>query len=85
MDVLQSGTMALLVLAALVGTLFFLQRRGWAQLGGPASGKTRRLEAVERLALTPHHSMHLIRVNGRLVLVSNGPGGSAMMYVEEQS
>lgn len=84
MDVLQGVTVALLVLAALTGTILFLQRKGWARVSGPsgARGKTRRLETVERLVLTPQHALHLVRVEGRLMLVSSAPGSCNVIDLE---
>lgn len=84
MDVLQGVTIALLVIGGLAGLLAMAQRQGWAQLRTRSAGPERRMELVERLALSPQHSLHLVRVNGRLLLVSNGPGGSAMRFADEE-
>ncbi len=87
MDVLQGVTMALLVFAALGGTLAVLQRRGWLRMSGTGGtrGKPRRLEAVERLVLTSQTSLHLVRVDGKLLLISNSPAGCSMTVVGEES
>lgn len=88
MDVLQGVTIALLVIAALAGTITGLQRKGWvrvAGLTGGTRGQPRRMEAVERLTLTPQTSLHLVRVDGRLMLVSCGPGGCSIRAIGEQS
>ena len=84
MDVLQGATIALLVIAGLGGVLATAQRRGWAQFRTGSAGPERRMELVERLPLSPQHSLCLVRVNGRLLLVSNGPGGSAMHFADEE-
>ena len=84
MDFLQGVTLALLVIAALGGVLAVAQRRGWARFHGGGGSGARRMEIIERLALTPQHSVHLIKVDGRLLLVSNGPGGSAMRFADEE-
>lgn len=80
--------MALLVIAAMGGTLAVLQRRGWVRMGGLSGnsrGKPRRMETVERLVLTSQTSLHLVRVDGKLLLVSSSPGGTSMTVVGEQS
>jgi flagellar biogenesis protein FliO len=83
MDVLQGVTIALLVLAALGGLLALAQRRGWAHFRSPGAGAARRMELVERLVLAPQQSLYLIRVDGRLLLVSSGPGGSSLRFADD--
>jgi len=88
MDVLQSLTVALLVVAGLGGTLVVLQKRGWARVSGFSAlsrGRPRRMEAVERIALSPGISLHLVRVDGKMMLVSSGPGGCSMKVLGEES
>jgi flagellar biogenesis protein FliO len=85
MDVLQGLTIALLVIAALGAVLAFVQRKGLARFGGGGAASARRMEAVERLSLSPQHSLHLVRVNGRLLLVASAPGGCSVAYIEEHS
>lgn len=84
MDVLQGVTIALLVIAALGGLLAVAQRRGLARFGSVGTAGSMRMEVLERVSLTPHHSVHLIRVDGRLLVVSNGPGGSSMKFTDEE-
>ena len=44
-----------------------------------AAPSPRALERVERLALTQHHAVHLIRVQGRDVLVATHPQGCTVL------
>ena len=44
-----------------------------------ALGISRSMIAVERLALTPQHTLHLVRVHGREVLVATHPQGCAVI------
>lgn len=37
--------------------------------------KTRTVEVIERVVLTPQHSLHVVKVAGELLLLSAGPGG----------
>jgi flagellar biogenesis protein FliO len=39
----------------------------------------RSLEALERLALTPQHSLHLVRIGGREVVVATYPQGCVLL------
>ena len=84
MDVLQEIAAVAAVLGLLGSVLWFLRRRGIA--GVFPSGllplrrpSRRRLECVERLALGPQHSIHLIRLGGRGLLVTSSPSGCALM------
>lgn len=68
---------AALVVALGWGSLWWLRRRGLAR---PAAGArrrdgARRLELIDRVALTPQHSVHLIRMGDRLILVGRAPSG----------
>ena len=71
----------LLVFALLGLALWKLRRRG-PPLGAlwrkPVAGG-RALEAVERLALTPQHAVHLVRVNGRELVVATHPQGCTLL------
>jgi flagellar biogenesis protein FliO len=42
-------------------------------------GKGRSLEQVEKLSLTPHHALHLVRVEGREILVATHPQGCTLI------
>jgi flagellar biogenesis protein FliO len=66
----------------LLGTgLWYLRRKGLAQYGvRPSTGARKRtLEAVERLPLGPQHSLHLVRLGGRALLVGTSPTGCALL------
>ena len=81
MESMQQGLSVVLVLALLGGTLWWLRRKGVARFGLRAvqSGRIRRLRSLERLALTPQHSLHLVQVEGRTLLIATSPGGSAIL------
>ena len=67
------------VLTLLVGTLWWLRRRGIAGVLPARRKATRRLECLERLPLGPHHTLHLVRVGETAFLVASSPGGSALL------
>lgn len=51
--------------------------RGPRKIG---SRRSRSLEPVERLMLTPQHALHLIRVAGRDVIVATHPQGCTLIH-----
>ena len=72
----QQVSAIVLVLALLGGALWFLRTRGFAHYRGGARRKSaRHLEPIARLPLTPHHSVHLIRVSDHTVLLALSPSG----------
>ncbi len=68
---------ALFVLALLVATLWLLRRKGIATMNliPKRFGTAKRMQIVERVSLTAHHSLHLIRVQNRTILVGVSPSG----------
>ena len=71
-----------IVLALLISSLWLLRRKGsWAgmKLGFAGSGTARRMELLERMPLTPHHSLHLVRVEDRLILIGVSPSSCASL------
>jgi flagellar biogenesis protein FliO len=44
----------------------------------------RRMQVIERLPLTPQHSLHLIRIDHRLMVVASGPGGCSLLEEKPQ-
>lgn len=77
MEPLQAVT-AVFVVLALGATLYWLRTRGVVSLKVAAGGQ-RQLQSIERLPLTPQHSLHLIRVAGRTVLIGVSPGGCSVL------
>jgi flagellar biogenesis protein FliO len=67
------------VLTLLALTLLFLRRRGIAGIRPARKGTARRLECLERLALGPHHTLHLVRMGDRSLLVASSPGGCSLV------
>ncbi|MBI1791503.1 MAG: flagellar biosynthetic protein FliO [Acidobacteria bacterium] len=73
--------MTFAVLGLLCAAIWILRRKGYARIHMSAGrgGRKRSLEAVERLPLTPQHSLHLVRVAGRLILVGVSPAGCNLL------
>jgi hypothetical protein len=83
MDVLRQVLSILLVFSLLGTVLWALRRGGRVSLQGlawkRALGNTRSMAAVERLTLTPQHTLHIVRINGREVLVATHPQGCSVI------
>lgn len=54
-------------------------RAAWAR----GRRQARSLEAVERVALTAQHAIHLVRVGGRELVVVTHPQGCAVLLQQE--
>ena len=81
MEEIQQATVVIGVLAALGIALYVLRSKGMIQLAvkgiGDAGG--RRLQSLERLPLTAQHSLHLVKVAGRVILIAVSPGGCTVL------
>lgn len=80
MESIQQALAVLAVLGLLAGTLWWLKRKGLAAVAlGRRGGAGRRLELMERLPLTPHHSLHLVRIGERAILIAVSPSGCSVI------
>ena len=71
------------VLTLLLLTLWWLKRKGMAQpVWRGLAPSHRRLESIERLALTQQHMLHLVRVGGRELLIASSPSGCSLVSSE---
>ena len=79
MEVIQQMAAVGLVLLLLGASLWALRRRGIGGLvlSGKKSG--RRLECLERMPLGPQHMLHLVRVDGKELLVAASPAGCTLL------
>jgi flagellar biogenesis protein FliO len=69
--------------AALLAVFVLLGAAVWAlrhRAGGLRMGSARSLSAVERIALTPQHALHLVRAAGRELLVVTHPHGCSLLF-----
>lgn len=84
MEVLQQLTAVLLVLALLGALVLTARKRGFAAISLPTrSPRTRRMELVERLALTPQHSLHIVSIDGKTLLLGISPAGCQLIEASE--
>ena len=81
MEDLQQAVVVMAVLTALGVALYVLRSRGLVRFGlkGMVEPGLRRLRAVERLPLTAQHSLHLVSVSGRTMLIAVSPGGCSIL------
>jgi len=78
MTVLQQILAILLVLGLLIATLAFLRRRGLARFPVPfarSSSRSKEMQVLERICLSPQHSLHLVRVRSSVILIGLSPSG----------
>jgi len=73
----QQSMAVFLVLGLLFGALWLLRRkslRGFGLLSRQAGG-VRQLRVIERISLTPQHSVHLVQVADTWLVVGVSPAG----------
>jgi len=81
MEIIRQMLAVLGVAALLGGTLWWLKRKGLAQFAvrKRRSGRARCMEVVERLPLSPQHSLQLVRVAERVFLIALSPSACTMI------
>lgn len=81
METARQVSAVMLVFALLGAALWTLRRGGRLGFGGGirTTGRGRALESIERLALTPQHSLHLVKIGGREVVVATYPQGCSLL------
>jgi flagellar biosynthetic protein FliO len=75
---MNSALSFVFVLALLAGALWLARKYGIAHIAaaGPVRRKAKRqMEVIERLALSGQHSLHLVRVGDRQILMGVSPAG----------
>jgi flagellar biogenesis protein FliO len=75
MEMFQQLLVIALVLGALCGSVWLLKRKGFAypRIRKSNGAGLPRLEVIDRLVLTPHHSLHLVRLADRTLLIGLSP------------
>jgi flagellar biogenesis protein FliO len=77
----QQFLSVIFVLLSLWGAVWYFRRKGFAVRSAPLLGRKQAhpIEQVDRVRLTPQHSIHLLRVEGRKFLVGVHPQGIAVL------
>lgn len=79
MEVIQQAVSVAAVLGLLAATLWWLRRRGFAGIALGRKPGGRRLQALERLALGPQHTLHLVRLGETALLLASSPSGCRLV------
>ena len=81
MEVFQQFVVVLIVLGLLFGALWALKRKGLVRTGlrRKRDDGAPRLEVIDRLPLTQHHSLHLVRLADRTLLIGLSPNGCNLL------
>ena len=81
MDVIQPLLAVFFVLGLLGAALYGLRSKGLARFNGKGFARQggKQMQALERLSLTPQHSLHLVSVGGRTLLVAVSPSGCSVV------
>jgi flagellar biogenesis protein FliO len=80
MEVIQQTLVVIFVLGLLGATIYWLRGQGIARFGGKGVVRgARRMQTIERMALSPQHSLHLVNVSGRVLLIAVSPGGCSLL------
>jgi len=76
MEYLQQMLAVLAVFGILGSALWWLRRRGFARFAIASAKKNHGvLSQVERLPISATHSLHLVRMADRAILIASWPGG----------
>lgn len=70
------------VLGLLGASVWWLRKRGFASVAPGVGRAGRRIQCLERLALGPQHSLHLVRFGERALLVACSPAGCSLLDSE---
>jgi hypothetical protein len=80
MEIMDPMPAVAAVLAVLAIALWWLRKKGAIRF--PRAGVRRhgrRLESMDRLALSPNHALHLVRLDDRAILVAQSPAGLVLL------
>ena len=67
------------IAAVLAAALWWLRKKGALRFEARRNRTGRRLESLERLALSPQHTLHLVRLDGAAILVAQSPAGLTLL------
>lgn len=86
MDTWNQFGIVMAVLGGLVMLLLWLKKGGYATVAGlrspVASGKVRELKVIDKLAVSAQHTLVLVQVQDKRLLVCLSPGGAQTTILE---
>lgn len=66
--------------AVLAAALWWLRKKALGPLFQTGARRsTCRLESMERLSISPHHILHLVRLDDHSILIAQSPSGLALL------
>ena len=78
MELMDPMPAVLAVVGVLAAALWWLRKKAPGRLWRKTLRRpARRLASIERLALSPRHVLHLVRLDDRVLLVAESPAGLA--------
>jgi flagellar biosynthetic protein FliO len=69
---------AILFVFALLGAALWALRR-WNNPGRQTPSRGKSLQSIERLSLSPQHSLHLVEIDGGRFMVATHPQGCTLL------
>jgi flagellar biogenesis protein FliO len=78
MEAIRQVAAAAGVLVLLAAALHWLSGKR-CRMAFPSRRAERRLQQMERLTLGPQHTLHLVKLDGRTLLVAAAPGGCTLL------
>ena len=76
---MQQVFAVLFVLVSLWGAVLFLRKKGLAVMNTPLRKQARFVQQLDRMRLTPQHSIHLLCVEDRKLLIAVHPQGVTVL------
>jgi flagellar biogenesis protein FliO len=81
MELLQQGLALVLVFALLGTALWFVKARQGPSLR--LRGGDRKMQVIERVSLTPQHTLCLVKVGERLIMIGTAPSSCQLIQTVE--
>ena len=78
MEILQQIAAIAFVFSLLGGALWWIRSRNVTAFG-PARPSLSRLQVIDRVRLTPHHSVHILKVGDRELTIAVHPSGCTLL------
>lgn len=86
MDLMQQSFGITLVFALLGLSLWWLKKKGLTHFAIPAKAANKReIEALGKVLLTPQHSIHVVRIQNRLLYLGVSPAGIRVLQSRGRS
>lgn len=82
MEIFQQIAAIAFVFSLLGGALWWLRGRNMVALSaafGPARASASRLQVIDRVRLTPQHSVHILRAGDRELTIAVHPAGCTLL------